>query len=227
MRATRFSAAIFDFDETMFDLEVEHGLAAAALAEARGADYLSLPRSFRERSGSRVIDDVREMKEFFGWNDHLDDLYRERQRIFSKICEERDLAPLPGVDRSVTWLAGAGLRLAVTTSAVREPIESILSRSGLLRYFELIVAGDDVTRGKPDPEPYRVTAAKLGLAPERCIVFEDSAIGVASARAAGAYCVAVRNPRAQTHQDLSEAILVVESFEDIDLDMLVSGRVAR
>jgi HAD superfamily hydrolase (TIGR01509 family) len=205
-----FVAAAFDFDETMIDLEAQHGFASEALARELGADFMELPESFRTRSGSRVIDDVAEMREHFGWREPLGELLERRQRHFMRACEESDLALMPGISEAVRALHAAGFRLAVTSSAVGDAIDAILRRVGLRELFELIVDGGAVTRGKPDPEAYLVTAARLGVEPQQCIVFEDSCVGVVAAKRAGAYCVAVRNPRAHVRQDLSDADVIVE-----------------
>ena len=112
----------------------------------------------------------------------------------------------------VRLLRERGLRLAIASSAVGDEIDEILRRLGVRDAFELIVDGAQVSRAKPDPEAYVVAAKKLGVAPERCIVFEDSQVGVAAAKRAGAYCVAVRNPHAHFRQDLSEADVVLDSM---------------
>jgi beta-phosphoglucomutase-like phosphatase (HAD superfamily) len=59
--------------------------------------------------------------------------------------------------------------------------------------FDVIVAGDDVTRGKPHPEAYEKAAALLGFAPKDCIAFEDSITGLSSAEAAGTYAIGIPN----------------------------------
>ena len=83
-----------------------------------------------------------------------------------------------------------------------------------------IKTSDDVTRAKPDPELYLAAAAALGVEPREAIAFEDSANGLAAAKAAGLWCVAV--PNAMTaHMDLSAADLRVESLADVDLGKLL------
>jgi sugar-phosphatase len=77
-----------------------------------------------------------------------------------------------------------------------------------------------VTRGKPDPEPYLLAAARLGVRPGRCVVFEDAAVGVRAAKAAGMACIAVPNPAALQPQDLSLADLILPSLEDFELRLL-------
>ena len=204
-----FKAAIFDFDETIIDLERQHTRASLDLCAALGSDYMTMPESFRKGSGRRVIDDVREQRAFFGWTQTVEDLFAMRQRFFDAALEDSDLELMPGVERTVRELHAAGLTLAITSSAVRSSIETLLRRFGLRDLFALIVDGSEVTHGKPDPEAYLLTARKLGVKPEECIVFEDSTVGVAAAKAAGMFCVAVRNPRAQMRQDLDAADVVV------------------
>jgi HAD superfamily hydrolase (TIGR01509 family) len=217
-----FRAAIFDFDETMINLEPQHDVADSSLCRAMGNDYLEMPESFRHASGQRVIDHIRGMKEHFGWETPMEELARVRQAKFDEACATSEIVLLPGVDGAVRALARRGLILAITSSAVGSSIEMILRRVGLRDFFALIVDGSSVTHPKPHPEPYLVTAAKLGIDPAACVVFEDSEIGVLSARAAGAHCVAVRNPVARMRQDLSAADMVIESFEDLDVEKLLN-----
>ena len=80
--------------------------------------------------------------------------------------------------------------------------------------------------GKPDPEAYLLTAQNLGINPEQCIVFEDSERGVGSAKGAGMFCVAVRNPRARSEQYLSAADIVLSSLREFDCS-IVSSPTAR
>lgn len=205
----RAGAVIFDFDETMIDLEPQHTAAYVALCRELGSDYAAMPESFRTGSGRRIVDDLREMKAFFGWTASEEDLFAIRNRVFADACRRAPLELLPGVEDAVRMLHARGIPLAVTSSAVRADIEEILARFGIRELFALIVDGSDVARGKPDPEAYLVTARKLGVEPAACVVFEDSNVGVRSAKAAGMFCIAVRNPNAQTVQDLSAADVVL------------------
>ena len=217
------SAAIFDFDETMIDLERQHTAAYERICRALGSDYSRMPESFRKGSGRRVIDDMREMKAFFGWERSVEDVFAERQRYFDDECLRGNLELMPDVEKTVRLLHALGITLAVTSSAVRSSIEAILQRFALRDLFAVIVDGSEVQRGKPDPEAYRVTAARLGVAPAECVVFEDSEVGVGSAKAAGMYCIAVRNPRAQIRQDLGRADCVVASFAEVSADWFATS----
>lgn len=210
-------AAIFDFDETIIDLEPQHTVAYELLCRTMGSDYARMPESFHTGSGRRIIDDIREMRAFFGWTKSEDELLAMRLLDFDEACRTSPLTLMPGVEKTIRDLHDLGIPLAIATSAVGSSIEILLQRFGLRHCFELIVDGSEVTHGKPDPESYLLTARKLGVDPGECVVFEDSRVGVLSAKRAGMYCIAVRNQRAQEYQDLSEADVVLDSFEQLDV----------
>lgn len=213
----RAAVFIFDFDETIIDLEPQHTAAYEALCRAHGDDYQQMPESFRTGSGRRIIDDIRDMRAHFGWTQSEEELFAERQQVFDSVCREADLQPMDGVVETVRALQARNVPLAITSSAVRSSIEAILERLQLRDAFTLIVDGSEVVHGKPDPEAYLLTARKLGVEPAECVVFEDSHVGVVAAKRAGMYCIAVRNPHAQTRQDLSAADVIVDSMRELNL----------
>ncbi|MEV0906624.1 HAD family hydrolase [Streptomyces hokutonensis] len=96
-------------------------------------------------------------------------------------------------------------RWAVVTSATRRLAEARLAHAGILP--KTLVVAEDVTRGKPDPEPYLLAARRLGVDPARCVVFEDAPAGLQAGRAAGMITVAL----ATTHQ-----------VHELDADLVVS-----
>ncbi|MET9819218.1 MULTISPECIES: HAD-IA family hydrolase [unclassified Streptomyces] len=98
-------------------------------------------------------------------------------------------------------------RWAVVTSATRRLAEARLDAVGILP--KTLVAADDITRGKPDPEPYLLAARTLGVDPARCVVFEDAPAGLAAGRAAGMTTVALTTTH-QAHE--LHADLVVEDL---------------
>jgi HAD superfamily hydrolase (TIGR01509 family) len=219
----RFAAVVFDFDETIIDLEPQHTGAHAALCRELGADYLSMPEERRTASGNRIIDDIREMRAHFGWTEPEDELVARRQKHFDELCANAPLSLMAGVRETVIELRSRGFILAITSSAVGSSIEAILVRLNLRDAFTLIVDGSEVVHGKPDPEAYLLTARKLGLAPEDCLVLEDSQVGVLAAKRAGMVCIAIPNPHAQLAQDLSAADIIVARIDDV-LTLVNRGR---
>jgi len=83
------------------------------------------------------------------------------------------------------------LPVAICTSSNRESLQDLLGRINMLDLLEKSVCAEDCTRSKPDPQGYLLAASRLGVAPERCLVFEDSVAGVQAARSAGMEVVSV------------------------------------
>ncbi|MFC7439748.1 HAD family hydrolase [Laceyella putida] len=88
-------------------------------------------------------------------------------------------------------LKGAGYPLAVASGSSAAIIGSVLKQTGLQTYFDVVLSSEEVPRGKPAPDVFLEAAKRLGVAPEHCVVMEDSQYGVEAAKAAGMGCVAI------------------------------------
>ena len=99
--------------------------------------------------------------------------------------------PTPGLFVLLDRLKHRGLPLAVATSSRHAYADRLLTRHGLRDRFAFVLASEDVTRGKPDPEIYRLAADRFGVPAASMLVLEDSPAGVAAATAAGAIAVGV------------------------------------
>ncbi len=91
----------------------------------------------------------------------------------------------PQAAATIRQLKGTGCRLALASSSSRENVELFLTSSGLSKAFEVVLSGDDLTQGKPDPEIYLKACAGLGVSPTQCWAIEDSAQGIEAAVRAG------------------------------------------
>ncbi|MFE2070465.1 HAD family hydrolase [Streptomyces sp. NPDC059467] len=123
---------------------------------------------------------------------------------------------MPGAQRLLAELYEQQIPTALVSASHRRIIDRVLTRLGS-HHFGLSVAGDEVSRTKPHPDPYLLAAAGLGADPARCAVVEDTATGVAAAEAAGCQVVAVPSvaPIAP-----AERRTVVTSLEEVDLAFL-------
>ena len=134
------------------------------------------------------------------------------------------LVIFPGVREFVSE-AAAAYPLAIASGALRHEIEFILEQAGLRKAFLHITGAEDVTKGKPDPEPFLHALAALNrqhqnqtIAPDSCLVIEDSIPGLRGAKAAGMKVLAVANTH--TIQDLHEAHAVAQSLSQVRLSEL-------
>jgi HAD superfamily hydrolase (TIGR01509 family) len=130
--------------------------------------------------------------------------------------------PQPGVVALIARLRELNVRVAVASSSRRVWIDATLGSIGLADAFDVIVSGDDVVRGKPEPEIYLLAAERLGVAAERCVAIEDSPHGVQSAHRAGMFVLGVRTA-VTAHLPLDGAHRVVDSLADLDLSQDVFG----
>jgi sugar-phosphatase len=145
---------------------------------------------------------------------------QEAVRVIEDIEVEdvADLRVLPGVK---TLLAGLPPeRWAIVTSSTQRLLLARLGAAGL-PVPERIVSGDDVERGKPDPEPYRRGAELLGFRPEECVVVEDAPSGVRAGKQAGCQVFGVLGTHSA--EDLHEADWVVRSLEGLAVTVGPSG----
>jgi beta-phosphoglucomutase len=146
-----------------------------------------------------------------------EDLYRASVR-------EEGTQLLPGAGKLLAAFAAAGWPQAVGSSAPPANLDLLLTLTDTRRYFVAVVTGDDVTRGKPDPEVFLKAAARLGADPGRCVVFEDAVAGVQAAKAGGMHCVAVTFVGHHPAEKLraAGADLVVGSLEDVTVEAVAN-----
>ncbi len=125
-------------------------------------------------------------------------------RIFSN----GELKPIPGAIELIQQAKAFGLKLAVASSSPLKLIQLILHRLKILKYFDTVVSGDEVKKGKPDPEIFLEAASRVGCAPEECIVIEDSTNGVLAAKKAKMKCIAFQSPNTKGQQfDLADRVI--------------------
>ena len=186
---SRLIAVVFDMDGVLVDSTEAHVLAWTRFLEER-----SIPAptaGVRSLFGRRAADALAQLLDLDAdapqVRTALDDLEGYADALLDEHGPGQQL--VPGVAEMVADLRDSGWRLGVATSARRHIAEHAL---GALRTtFETLVAAEDVTRGKPDPEPYLTAATRLGVAPGTCLVVEDAVVGVTAGKRAGMQVVAV------------------------------------
>jgi len=142
-------------------------------------------------------------------------MHKRKTDVFVKMIEAGELPLRPGVHRCMREINQAGLILGVCTTSNERAAAAITGRLLPDIRFDFILAGDVVKRKKPDPEIYQLARGKSGLAPEECLVVEDSRIGVTAAKAAGMHVIATVNDYTR-EEDTSAADVVVDCLGDPD-----------
>ncbi len=133
---------------------------------------------------------------------------------------EADGQPLPGVHTTIECLRTAGWRLGLASSSPMDLIRAGVRTLGLHDAFEHLCSAADEARGKPDPAVYLTAARRLDVEPAQCVAFEDSVVGVESARAAGMRVVAVPAPENFHDPRYKHATWKLRSLKDFDLALV-------
>ncbi len=216
---TKYITAVgYDVDGTMVDSEPLHVRAWHETLENYNRSFDELPVDFQNTiAGRKPLAIATYMIEKLGITVAPEEFLGYKHNSFMEKVKT-DLRPMPGVVESVKRL-GSEYVLGIGTSLDREYIDIVLDVLGVAKDFAVIVTGDQIKNGKPDPETYLTLAQKLGVKPQQMVVLEDAKSGVESAKAAGSWCIAVDNKNA-VPQNTSQADLVVESLEYVTADII-------
>lgn len=139
-------------------------------------------------------------------------------KIYDGVVEETlgtKAKPASGVYELLAGIDGRKLPKGLASSSKRVWVMALLRAIKLEHAFDVIVAGDEVKNGKPEPEIYITAAHKLGFKPEECLIIEDSPTGILAASRSGAKVVAVRTPYT-AGLDISKANLIIDSLASFD-----------
>lgn len=141
--------------------------------------------------------------------------------IEERLLKEEGFPKMPGAVEMLQRLHEAGYLLAVASSSPPSRIEAAMDHIGARQYFTLLNSAENVARSKPAPDVYLDTAAKLGAAPEECVVLEDSENGCTAADRAGMLCIGLKNPDSGD-QDLSHARVVIHGLKEFTPELIKS-----
>ena len=216
-RAVPLAAVLFDMDGLLIDSEPVWSVAEAELAAHHGGRWDDALKA--TIIGTSITNAVPVMLRSFGLTPTQADVDEAVTWLLGRMVTlfETDLPLQPGALELIDGLRAAGIPLALVSSSYRVLVDAALRVIGPSR-FDFTLAGDEVSRTKPDPEPYLTAAAALAVDPTDCVVFEDAPSGIASAEAAG--CLAIGVPG---HAPLTAAPYrpIIASLADVDLDWLL------
>ncbi|MCP4170796.1 MAG: HAD family phosphatase [Fuerstiella sp.] len=213
-------AVVFDLDGLMLNTEDVFDLAGNELMSRRG---MQMTDDIRHRMlGRRPDEAFQALKDLSGITDDIADLKQETRDLFAEIAENH-LHVMPGLLSLLAEVERRKIPKAVATSSPRDYMSHLLEKFQLLHRFQVTLAAEDVTEGKPHPEIYLAATGLLDVSPENTMVLEDSETGMRAAAAAGTFVFAVPN-RHTRHGDFSRASRVVSSLADASILARLDGR---
>ena len=202
-------AVVFDMDGLLVDTEVLIRDVMMRLAPAFGAQLP--PEVFHRMVGLPLAASNAVAQAHYGPGFPLDVFNAEVSKRVHAACEE-GVALKAGVVELLDHLDALAMPRAIATSSPHAAVQRTLGPSGILPRFHTIVAQGDYPRGKPDPDPFLVAAARLEVPPEACLALEDSHNGVRAAHAAGMMTVMVPDLLSPTDEMHEKTVAIVESL---------------
>ena len=208
-----FRAVIFDLDGVLADSELWWSEIDAKLLAQYGVNYRG--EYHRNVLGVSYRLAVEFYKKVFDLSVPAEEMMRQRAEIAIDFFANR-VGLFPSAKRVLKELRQMNLRLAVATSSVSASVRPFLNRHNLTSSFDVIVTGDEIERGKPQPDIYLRAAEKLSLAADECLVIEDALSGIAAAKAAKMRVAAIPDTRFVDPREFEkEADYLLSSLSEI------------
>ncbi len=211
-KTSRPRAVIFDMDGVLVDSYRAHWQSWHFMADELGKGLTepqfvtTFGRTSREIIAEHWGADCLSPEEIAEFDRRKEALYRE--------IVAHDFPAMEGAGELIRALSAAGFRLAVGSSGPPENVALAVERLGAQSYFQTLVTGKDVTRGKPDPQVFLTAAQRLNVAPADCAVIEDAPVGIEAANAAGMTSIALLST-GHTAESVTAAKLIVKSLQEL------------
>ena len=215
-------ACIFDMDGVLVDNREYHKQAWAQFIDTycgdKKFDYEELMVQFFGKTNQKIFEFLFDRKmegnELALWEDRKEELYR--------VGINTDIVPVPGLIEFLHSLKATNIPTGIGTSGPMKNVQFVLDKFVAHQFFSAITDGNQVERGKPDPEVFLRTAQKLGTDPHRCIVFEDSFSGVQAGLNAGMTVVGIATEHSVELLLHVGATIAVRDFTEINLEKVYS-----
>jgi beta-phosphoglucomutase len=210
-------AAIFDMDGVLIDSYDAHFQSWREIAAAEGFDFTEELFAHGFGRTSREI-----IREVWGRDSISDEeivaIGNRKEEAFRRLIEHK-FPVMPGIVDALRVLHQAGFRLAVGSSGPPQNVELALHHLDGNKVFNAVVTGDDVKRGKPDPQVFTLAAERLGVAPSRCAVIEDAPAGIAAANSAGMASIGFAST-GRRPDELTAARTIIQKADEITPQLL-------
>jgi beta-phosphoglucomutase len=211
-------AVIFDLDGTLLDNNEVHFKAWKKYLKDSGMEISDedFKKNISGRTNKDAVDHIYNKKMT---EEEASKYYLKKEEIYREMYR-RDIAPIAGLRDFLKDLDRHNIMMAIATSGIQVNIDFMFEHIPIKKYFKKVISSVDITKGKPDPEIFLKTSEALEIAPENCVVFEDSIAGVKAGKSAGMRVVALTTTH--TAEELKEADLVMRDYTEIDFKRLMT-----
>jgi len=204
---------IFDMDGVLFLSSDFHHQAFCKVLENEPVQMLDYPELSGMRTDS-AIQKVFEKSGIFLSRKKLEELVL-RKRVFASKMLRKEPPVDPDCKKVIFELYRRGIPLALASSSSSKNVKLFLDSSGTRKYFAVILSGDDVKKGKPDPEIYRTIRNFFGIIPKNCFVVEDSESGIRSAKSDGMNVIGLVSQHSHKELKLFGAVTTICRLDEL------------
>ncbi|MCU0469555.1 MAG: beta-phosphoglucomutase [Arcicella sp.] len=212
---TQTKACLFDLDGVIVDTAIYHFQAWRRLANELGFDFTE-----HQNEQLKGISRMESLELILNWGnitltetEKLDWATRKNSWYLDLVMQMTPNEVLEGVPEFLKSLQEQNIKIALGSASKNSKL--ILEKIQMLHYFDAIIDGNNITKGKPNPQVFLLGAEATNTQPAECVVFEDAVAGVQAGKAAGMTVVGVGSP-----EILTEADIVITSFKEMSVDRL-------
>ncbi|MFH1504312.1 MAG: beta-phosphoglucomutase family hydrolase [Candidatus Omnitrophota bacterium] len=210
----KFKGAIFDLDGVIVDTVPLHFKAWKRMFNEYGKSF-DFDEYKNKVDGIPRIDGARAVLSNLS-EQELDQAAAKKQDYFLEFLDIEEIKVYQSTAALTRELRDAGVKRSVISSS--KNCRQILERVNLIDLYDVIITGNDIKKGKPEPDVFLLAAEKLGLEPKECVVFEDAVLGVEAAKRANMKCVGI--DRYNSPQRLNKADLIVNDLSEITIEKI-------
>lgn len=208
-----FRAVIFDLDGLLLD--TEKIALSSFVATCREFDFEPDIDIYVRCIGTNSTKTKEILTQGYGRDFPYEEIRKKWSERYEETIAERPVPQKPGASALLDFLEQARLNIGLATSTKYASALAKLKQSGLYRYFDIIVGGDQVEKGKPDPEVYLTVSRLLNTPPARCLALEDSDNGVLSAYGADMTVIQIPDLKAPSRKVIDLGHPILDSLEDV------------
>lgn len=213
---------IFDMDGLMFDTEPVWGSCWAPVCAKFGIEVSQeMVAGVRGCAGETMHAALRT---YLGDDAPVEQIWIDEKELVHERIAQEGVPKKPGLDELLEYLHDCGIPMAVASSSTKAAIQANLANGGIEGYFDVLLSGESLGRGKPDPLIFLETAKLLGTDPARTIVLEDSFNGVKAGYNGGFITIMVPDLAEPTDKVRAQASKVVRRLDDV-IDLMENGEI--
>lgn len=214
-------AIIFDLDGTLVDSLPYHHESWRIFFKNNNLEEHDFSEVLKEYKGGGTLELMTSVFGDMYTKDELKKMTDDKEIIFRDIYKSK-IYPIEGLNKFLDNLKENNILLSIGSNAIRKNVLMTIEELGITGYFSSIICGDEVSKGKPDPEMYLKTLSNLKMDKNECIIFEDSIEGVTAAKNAGIKSIGVTSSQSSEILKSFGAFKTINDYTEITLDNILN-----